>query len=85
MVWHFEEKSVYHRRTRSGGLFTNYINTLFKIKQETSGWPSWCKNEQDREKYVSECATKEGIWLDSEKITYNPGLRALAKLTLNSF
>ena len=33
-VWHFKESRE--------GLFAEYVNTWLKVKQETSGWPSWC-------------------------------------------
>ncbi|KAJ8018826.1 putative DNA polymerase [Holothuria leucospilota] len=85
VVWHFEERAEYDRITKSGGLFTKYIDTFLKIKQEASGWPSWCETEQDREKYVEKYYENEGIALDPQNIEYNPGLRALAKLMLNSF
>jgi hypothetical protein len=35
--------------------------------------------------YVEDFKIKEGVSLDLEKISYNPGLRSLAKLMLNSF
>ncbi len=34
---------------------------------------------------MDEYFEKSGIYLDLHKIEYNPGLRALAKLMLNSF
>ncbi|PIK46161.1 hypothetical protein BSL78_16982 [Apostichopus japonicus] len=58
---------------------------LVRFKQEASGWPSWCITADDRDKYIADYAANEGIELDSSKINYNPGLRALAKLMLNSF
>ncbi|KAJ8018846.1 hypothetical protein HOLleu_42943 [Holothuria leucospilota] len=85
VVWHFEERAEYDRLTKSGGLFTKYIDTFLKIKQEASGWPSWCETEQDREKYVEKYYENEGVALDPQNVEYFPGLRALAKLMLNSF
>ncbi|KAJ8037513.1 hypothetical protein HOLleu_18343 [Holothuria leucospilota] len=85
VVWHFEEKAEYDKVTKSGGLFTEYINTSVKLKQEASGWPSSCNTEQDRQRYVSAYYDNEGVVLDPTKVKYNPGLRALAKLMLNSF
>ena len=38
-VWHFPQKS--------SELFTGYIDTFLKIKQEASGWPSWCETENN--------------------------------------
>ncbi|MCU7811733.1 MAG: hypothetical protein KZQ77_10930, partial [Candidatus Thiodiazotropha sp. (ex Notomyrtea botanica)] len=52
---------------------------------EASGWPKWCKTEADKQKYIDQYYHKEGILLDYDKIKKNPGLRALAKLMLNSF
>ena len=76
-VWHFPQKS--------STLFTGYIDTFLKIKQEASGWPSWCQTEQQKRQYIREYERKEGIKLDYGKIKKNPGLRSLAKLMLNSF
>ena len=55
------------------------------MKQEVSGWPSWCTTEEHRHKYIQDYFDKEGILLDNSKIEKNPGLRSLAKLMLNSF
>ncbi|VDH90149.1 Hypothetical predicted protein [Mytilus galloprovincialis] len=38
-VWHFENVSQYDPLLRQGGVFTEYVNTFLKIKQEASGWP----------------------------------------------
>nr|DAC81407.1 TPA_asm: PolB-C [Rhodactis coral adintovirus] len=76
-VWHFPEES--------SDLFTQYIDTFLKIKQEASGWPSWCGTQEQKEQYIQEYQDKEGISLDPEKVKKNPGLRSLAKLMLNSF
>lgn len=74
-VWHFPQ--------RSDELFRLYIDRFLKIKQESSGYPSWCTSNDDRQQYVQEYEDNEGIKLNHEKITSNPGLRALAKLMLN--
>ena len=76
-VWDFPEKSFH--------LFRGYIDTFLKIKQEASGWPSWCQTEDQKKQYIGEYDEKEGIKLDPTKIEKNPGLRSLAKLMLNSF
>ena len=82
-VWHFENVSQYDPLLRQGGVFTEYVNTFLKIKQEASGWPDWCKTEEDRQKYTEDYFEKEGIRLDAKNINCNPGLRQLAKLMLN--
>ena len=83
--WCFERVSQYNEKDMKGGLFTEYINMFLKIKQEKSGWPEWVKTDQDRIQYVENYYKKEGIRLDPESIEVNPGLRAVAKLMLNSF
>jgi len=66
-------------------LFTKYINSFFKLKQETSGWPSECLDDESKEQYLREYEKTEGIVLDKNNIARNPGLRSVAKLGLNTF
>ncbi|XP_053382580.1 uncharacterized protein LOC128549597 [Mercenaria mercenaria] len=84
-VYHWEETTQYDPKTSEGGLFANYINTFLKFKQEASGSPDWIQNEQDMKNYITQYMEKEGVSLDRSNIRKNPGLRALAKLCLNSF
>ena len=51
-VWHFPNTSY--------KLFTGYIDTLLKTKQEASGWPSRCATEQQKKQYIGEYERKEG-------------------------
>ncbi|XP_070548560.1 uncharacterized protein [Ptychodera flava] len=83
-VWHYRESEEYNRESQTGWLFNDYINTFLKLKQESSGWPSWCQMEDDQDRYICEYHEREGILLDKTKINRNPGQRALAKLMLNS-
>ena len=75
-VWHFDETCE--------GLFADYVNTWLKIKQEASGWPKDDMSEQAKQDYIQKYFEHEGIQLEYDKIKYNPGLRTLAKLMLNS-
>lgn len=84
-VYHWAETTRYDPETGEGGLFAKYVNTFLKFKQESSGWPKWVKTDDDREKYISDYFEHEGIQLNAEFIKQNKGLRALAKLCLNSF
>jgi len=84
-VWHFENISQYDPTTQTGGLFTEYVNTFLKVKQQASGWPDWCKSETDKQQYIQQYLKREGILLEYDKIEENPGLRLLAKIMLNSF
>ena len=81
----YDETEQYDPKTKTGGLFTDYVNTFLKMKQEASGWPEWCQSENDKWRYIRDYHVKEGILLYYNNIKNNPGLRALAKLMLNSF
>lgn len=39
-VWHWVKFEQYDKNTKSGGLFTDYINKALKLKLEASGYPS---------------------------------------------
>ena len=82
-VYHWPESTQYDPRTGKGGLFSEYVNAFLKVKQESSGWPEWCKTEEDKDAYLSSYERREGIALAREKVKKNPGLRSLAKLCLN--
>ena len=85
-VWHFPETTRYDPVTKTGGLFSGYINTFLKVKQEASGWPARCQypGEEEglpvpedvrvnRERYLRAYNEKEGVELDPENIKHNPG------------
>ena len=77
-VWHFSR--------HSNSMFSSYVDTFLKIKQEASGWPEWVGDDPDkRQQYLDDYKAKEGIVLDPDKIDKNPGRRSLAKMMLNSF
>ena len=61
------------------------MDTFAKIKLEASGYPKNCESDEQKQAYVDDILENQGIQLDPAKIAYNPGLRALAKLMLNSF
>ena len=75
-VWHWEETT--------DELFKEYVDTFLKIKQEASGYPPDCVTDEQKQRYIDRYYEHEGIRLDPDKIEYNPGLRYLAKLVLNS-
>ena len=83
LLW--PETEMYDPVTKQGGLFTQYINTFLKLKQEASGYPPHIKTEQEKDKYIQEYLDHEGILLNKESIVKNAGLRSLSKLALNSF
>tara|TARA_B110000902_G_scaffold151118_1_gene173718 strand:- start:29 stop:3553 length:3525 start_codon:yes stop_codon:yes gene_type:complete len=75
---------VLHFKKRITGIFKEYVDTFLKIKQESSGFPDWVKTDKDKLDYVKKYEKEQGILLDIENIKENPGLRAIAKLCLNS-
>ena len=48
-VLHWEETEMYNPVTKEGGLFTQYINTFLKLKQESSGYPQNVTSEKERQ------------------------------------
>ena len=82
---HWKESEMYNPVTKQGGLFTQYINTFLKLKQESSGYPQNVKSEEEKQAYIDQYLDHEGILLDKECIDKNAGLRSLSKLALNSF
>ena len=84
-VYHWKETTQYSKETPDQGLFTEYINTFLQLKQQASGWPSWCSTEEQKQQYIRDYEKNEGIKLNYDEIKKNPGLRSLAKLCLNSF
>jgi hypothetical protein len=73
---------VYHYEQR-GDLFSSYINSALKLKQEASGFPKNVQTEEEKDEYIKRYFEVEGIQLEKEKIKKNPGMRTLAKLMLN--
>ncbi|XP_077865962.1 uncharacterized protein LOC144353285, partial [Saccoglossus kowalevskii] len=59
---------------------TNALRLYYEIKEGEK-----IEYVEDRTMYIQRYHEREGIVLDRSKITPNPGLRALAKLNLNSF
>ncbi|XP_032686577.1 uncharacterized protein LOC116851356 [Odontomachus brunneus] len=84
-IWSYKI-TRYDPVTRWGGLFAEYINCFLQLKQEASGWPNECANDEGgKERYLREYEKIEGIVLNRSNISPNPGLRSVAKLCLNSF
>ncbi|KAK4882043.1 hypothetical protein RN001_005362 [Aquatica leii] len=67
-VWEYEVVE-YNKDTRTGGLFSSYVDKFLKLKQECSGWPTWCTSEQLKDRYVREYLEKEGVALDKDNIS----------------
>ncbi|XP_053381796.1 uncharacterized protein LOC128546133 [Mercenaria mercenaria] len=76
-VYHFPKTEQYDPTTKTGGIFTEYINTFLKLKQESSGWPDWIETEDDKTRYLNNYWENEGIQLDYSNIQKKKGKRAL--------
>ena len=75
----FSETSQYDRDSGEQELFGGYVDTFLKIKQEARGFPEDC---EDQQKYIKDFYEAEGLKL--EHVKENKGLRALAKIKLNT-
>lgn len=65
-------------------LFQDFVRLCLKQKAEASGYPEWCKSNEQKEAYVKSYKELYGIELEPDKIIYNPAIRTLAKYLVNS-
>ena len=84
-VLHWSQTEMYDSEKKEGGLFTRYINSFLKLKQKASGYPDHICTEKEKDEYIEQYFTHEGILLDKKCSAQNPGMRSLSKLALNSF
>ena len=73
-VYHWNETTQYDPNTQEGGLFSKYINSFLKLKQQASDWPEWVKTPEDAKRYIDKYFEKEGVQLDWNEIQKNPDL-----------
>lgn len=50
VIWQYKT-TTYDKTTNSGGLFSGYVNAFLKLKQQASGWPAWCTDDESKDKY----------------------------------
>jgi hypothetical protein len=75
-IHHFEEKSR--------ELFADYIKMFYKKKLQASGRPENCQNDDDLRDFIKQLEEREGISLDMDDFSWNPQIRQVAKLLINS-
>lgn len=63
-VWHFSKTKK--------GLFKDYVNMWWKIKQEASGWPKDDMTEEEKDQYIDDYFEHEGILLEKDKNRIQP-------------
>jgi len=81
-VYHFAETST--DPSGPGNIFQGYLELFLKVKQESSGYPSWVQSEEDKDRYIQYYFENQGIKLDKNKIAYNASLRLISKIYANS-
>ena len=67
-VLHWNETEMYDQKSKTGGLFTKYINTFLKLKQQASGFPSEISTVKQQKDYIEKYLLYEGILLDGKEI-----------------
>jgi hypothetical protein len=45
---------VLNYKEKDSELFAGYVNMWLKIKQDASGWSTWCKTDEEKEQYSSQ-------------------------------
>ena len=83
-IVHYPQSETYDPITKTGGIFTEYVNLFVKGKQEASGFPPGCTTLEQKQNYVEDFYQNEGIRLDIDKIKFNAGKRYVMKLLCNS-
>jgi len=71
-LWEYKV-TCFDKDSNAGGLFAEYVNMFLKLKQESSGYPSWVQIEEDKDRYIEDYLRAEGIALDKASISKNAG------------
>ncbi|CAB3983354.1 DNA polymerase [Paramuricea clavata] len=80
---------IYHYEKRER-IFDQYVNTFIKLKQESSGVPKKCLDQngavvqEKLQEYIDDYQKHEGVVLEADKMSYNAGQRMVMKALLNS-
>ncbi|KAH7695886.1 hypothetical protein AAVH_37049, partial [Aphelenchoides avenae] len=64
-VWHWDQWD--------SEIFSSYIKTFYKVKQEASGWDE-CESDEEKDERIRQIHKKTGVLLEKEKVEDNPGL-----------
>ena len=67
------------------GYLPNTLTCFIHINTQASRYPDSMHSLQQRQQYIEEYASNEGVILDPKLRECNPGLHSIAKLALNSF
>lgn len=80
-VWNY---TMWASRENKNSLFEGYVNTFLKWKVESTGYPASVKSDEDKQKFIENYLISENIDLNKNCIDFNPGLRFISKILLNS-
>ena len=83
-IHYYEEYYKYDPITKTGGLFTDYVNAILKEKVHATGFPDNCITDEQKDAFIQSYYDREGIILEKDKMIKNPGKREIEKLKLNS-
>ena len=75
---------VYHFQETSTDIFSGYVDLFVKGKQEASGWPREGMTDEEKDDYLKKYFEVEGIMLEKDRISKNPGARKVSKQVCNS-
>ena len=84
LIIYFFKFRAYHYEKFDCDLFKEYIKKFLKIKIESSGYPPEVTTEAEKNSFRNLYEQKYGIILDDKNMIFNPGMRHIAKLALNS-
>ncbi|KAL7292593.1 hypothetical protein TKK_0013725 [Trichogramma kaykai] len=82
-IWKYET-TQYVQDRNEGGIFAEYMNAFYQEKATASGFPSDNMTESEKDEYIRELETHEGVQLNRDEILFNPGRRYVAKLCCNT-
>lgn len=82
-LWSYNVEK-YNNETKTGGIFTDYLNSFIKLMAESSGFPRSNMSQAEKGQYVQNFYNGEGVRLDIENIKENPAMRELAKMAVNT-
>ena len=67
-VLHWPDTSLHDKSKSNSGLFTKYVNTFLKLKQQSSGFPSNINSEEEKNQYIRMYYENKSILLNKELI-----------------
>lgn len=62
------------------GLFTRFVDTFFRLKTLSSGFPEGVGTDEDKKRFAAQLFEHEGINIDVLAMRVNPAVRTVAKL-----